>query len=455
MTETDTDTGISTDEDEPTALLIVPGIGGKSERVLTRFLQMTLEYRYGLNIELVTNVRYVVKILKQHKALHSVYLIQGQPASTNSTIPILTAQGTLPLFIIQPLRIAQSQREQCKDVKGVYICDWESAFGQAEGCLPQVITRGLSDSDIGSASMGDDPQERMRKRLAKLDTLPSLPTVVGRLMKLINDPDSTMSDLEVLLNSEPSIALKLRQVANSAAVAGAGQGVSNLKDAITRLGTKKVGAIAQQIALINSMIQPEASEFDIRRFWGHSLACAIVADRIHKSKLVKLEEKLDFNDYWIAALLHDCGKAVQGFFFYDWFERIIETMEEKECTFYEAEIELGGGMVTHDQISEMMMQKAEMPAELVDAVSLHHEPGEDPSPLTALIHVADNLCSEMGFGYNDADSIKYDRASLKALGLKRQSVRDLAEELQESVAKEVMDVVSQCLGEAPPKIDPD
>ncbi|MBT3341641.1 MAG: HDOD domain-containing protein [Gemmatimonadetes bacterium] len=440
------DTETKSAEDEPTALLIVPGSGGKSERVLTKFLQMTLEYRYGLEVELITNVRHVVKALKEQKALHSVYLIQGQPVSVNSTIPILTAKGTLPLFILLPLRIATEQRQQCEGVEGVYVCDWESAFGHDDTCLAQTISRGLTQSQVGSASLGENPEERMRQRLEKLDTLPSLPTVLGRLMKLIGDPESTMSDLEVLLNSEPSIALKLTQVANSAANAGAsGQGVASLKDAITRLGMKKVGAIAQQIALINSMVRPETSEFDLRRFWGHSLACAIVADKVHGSEFVTLEEKIPFNDYWIAALLHDCGKAVQGFFFYDWFERIVETMEDNEITFYEAENELGG-MVTHDQISEMMMQKAEMTKELVEAVALHHTPGESPSPLVALVHVANNLCSEMGFGYNDAE-IKYDRAALKVLGLKRQAVRDMAEALQEPVAKEVMDVVSQCLGD--------
>ncbi len=64
------------------------------------------------------------------------------------------------------------------------------------------------------------------------------------------------------------------------------QRVTSLKDAITRLGTRKVGAIAQQIALINSMVQPDANEFDLRKFWGHSLACAIVADRVHDGEFV-------------------------------------------------------------------------------------------------------------------------------------------------------------------------
>ena len=35
------------------------------------------------------------------------------------------------------------------------------------------------------------------------------------------------------------------------------------------------------------------------------------------------KEELAFNDYWIGALLHDAGKLVLGFFFWDHFEEII------------------------------------------------------------------------------------------------------------------------------------
>ena len=82
------------------ALLIAPGGSGKSERVLARFLKMLLEYRYGLEVLEVNDVRHVVKILKERKNLHSVYLIQGAPVSINSTVPILSAKGTLPLFLL-------------------------------------------------------------------------------------------------------------------------------------------------------------------------------------------------------------------------------------------------------------------------------------------------------------------------------------------------------------------
>ena len=437
------DTGTPPEPAGPTALLIVPS-DGKSERILTKLLSMLLEYRYGLEIELQTNVRHVVEILKEHPSLHSVYLIQGAPVSIHSTIPILTGKGKLPLFILQPLHIADEQRIQCAEMDGVHVCAWESAFSKGDTGLGGILAHGLTQ---GSPEATGDAETRVRQRLKKLNTLPSLPTVLGRLLKLIKDPESSMADLEVLLTSEPGIALKIRQVANSAAIAGAsGKGPATLKESLTRLGTKKVGAIAQQIALINSMVRPDDSGFDLRAHWGHSLACAIVADRLHNSDAVKLEEEVPFNDYWIAALLHDCGMAVQGFFFYDWFERILETMDDEECSFYEAEKKLGDDMVTHDRLSEMVLQKAEMTEELVEAVGLHHQPGNTPSPLVALVHVADGMCAEMGFGYSVPDT-KYSRPALKVLGLTREAVRDLIEDLREPVGKELMDVLRQCLGD--------
>jgi hypothetical protein len=125
--------------------LIIPGGTGKAEGVLARFLTMLLEYHYGLEVLEVSDVRQVVQILKERKHLHSVYLIQGAPVITNSTVPILTAKGTLPLFILQPERIAQNQRVQCEKLEGVHVCAWESAFANNDTSLSRTIAVGLVD----------------------------------------------------------------------------------------------------------------------------------------------------------------------------------------------------------------------------------------------------------------------------------------------------------------------
>ena len=50
-----------------------------------------------------------------------------------------------------------------------------------------------------------------------------------------------------------------------------------------------------------------------------------VADQLVEGQHVNLKEKVEFNEYWIAALLHDVGRMVQGFFYHDWFLRIQRT----------------------------------------------------------------------------------------------------------------------------------
>lgn len=105
-----------------------------------------------------------------------------------------------------------------------------------------------------------------------LQTLPAIPEIVLRIMKLVNDPNCNVEALEKLLLNDPSIAQKLLRVVSSPVVFGAAKtGKWNLKEAMVRMGLKKTGAIAQHVKLMNTFVKPEDSRFDLRRFWEHSI----------------------------------------------------------------------------------------------------------------------------------------------------------------------------------------
>ena len=307
------------------ALVIQPE-EGKAEKALAKFLELLLGYKYGVQVESVTEVAQIARILRDRsEEVHSVYLVQRQPVSTRTTVPVLGAKGKIPLFVVLPGHVVQEQRDACADLENVHLCTWETAFGGGEDSLPQMVASGLADRE---GAQGDEQamlEARVHRQLKSMDTLPTLPSIVAEIMRLIDDPETTMDDLEILVASDPAIALKVMQLANSPLFAGQGQkGPASLQDAIMRLGMKKVGAITQQIALVNTFVHTGSSGFDLQRFWEHSLACAVIADRLCEGGLVTLETEVRFNDYWMAALLHDCGKVVQGFFFWEWFERIAE-----------------------------------------------------------------------------------------------------------------------------------
>jgi HD-like signal output (HDOD) protein len=120
-------------------------------------------------------------------------------------------------------------------------------------------------------------------------------------------------------------------------------------------------------------------------------------------------------------------------------------MESDNSTFHDAENELSGGMVSHEFIGELLLQKSNMPPELVAAVGLHHATGETPPPLVALIHVANNITKEIGLGYIEDEPVQYTDGAFKALKIGPQIIRHLKAVMSEEVVAQVKQLVRQCM----------
>ena len=125
-----------------------------------------------------------------------------------------------------------------------------------------------------------------------------------------------------------------------------------------------------------------------------SCAWAVIADRLHRGKLLPLASDLQLNDYWIGALLHDMGKLILGFFFWD----LITHMDAQDCTFREAE-RATGDVANHELLGRLLIMKSSVGEWLVDAVGSHHTVAATPSDLVCLLHLANELSKELGFGY--------------------------------------------------------
>ncbi len=416
---------------------------GKSETTLAKFLKALLSYKHGMHAEIVSDFRAIPPLLRwssQH--MRCACVIQSQVVNTRSTIPVLGDKGGRPLFLVLPGHVTQEQREAGAGQENVFLCPWETAFSSEKGSLHHAITDGLTGQAVKE---GEALEEQVRERLEQLDTLPTLPDLVTHITRMLSDPKTTMAQLEELLASDTAVVLKVMQVANSAVFRGTGKKSGwTLREAIVRLGLRKVGAIAQQIALMNCFVVPEDSDFDMQRFWEHSVGCALVADRLVEDKFVTLQSKVEFNDYWLGCLLHDIGMLVQGFFFWEWFDRIVRSTDDGALSYHEAEEEMGG-LVSHEFIGELLMQKSQMSKGLVAAVGLHHVTGDSPGSLVSLVHVSNTLVKEIGLGYFDKEPTEYSRPALAALKMTRQGVRAVKDALEESVVGQVKQLVKQCM----------
>lgn len=434
--------------DEEFGLIVNQSRPGQLE--LIKFISLTLNYMYGYNLILARTLQEAVALQAERgEAVRHLFVVQGVPLS-RALMAELTRDGLRPLFLLLPQALVDTHRSVAESVGNVHLLSWEEAGEAGHGHLRQLIDEVLREHGIGGLFDRAQHvsyrvlQQRVERRLEHLHTLPTLPEVVLRIMEVIGDPESTAEALEEVLQSDPAIVHKLMQVVNTAAFAGTGhRGNWRLKEAIVRLGRRKLGSIALQIKLINSLIKPEESHFDLRRFWVHSVGTAHLADRIYSDQLVDLGGDVQVNEYWVAALLHDIGKLVLGFFFWTHFDRVAELAASAHTSFAEAEKRLGA-VVSHEQVGQLLLMRATMGETVVRSVASHHTPDAVPEPLVCLIHLADNLCKDFGLGYLPDERGHYNPAVLRMLRLDEAGVERLRQSLEETAVPEIMDIVDRC-----------
>ena len=421
----------------------------KVPRFLAKYLNLILNYHYGLPTRTVVDLDQALSELG--KGLRCAFLIQDSKIQTRTTIQTLSRQGQIPLFLVFPAASVEEHQDLCQGMERVHLCSWEKAFSQNDTSLHHLVESCLAEDGIGNLLKEIDqiPHEilqlRLKRWLQNLDTLPTLPEIVLRIMTMVNDPDTAIEDLETLLISDAAIVHKLLQVVNSSTIAGAGRKAEwTLKEAIVRLGLKKVGAIAQQIKLINSFARSAESNFDLRRYWEHSVGCALIADKLYTRKLLPLKGKIEFSDYWIAALLHDAGKLVLGLFFWDWFDQVVRRMQWTVKPFHKTEAQMGSS-ANHEHIGQLLMLASGIAPELAASVGHHHTVGKSPAELVCLLHMANNLCRDLGLGYFADERGIYSPAVLRQLGFQAEDLRKLKEALGDEVVGEIKELVGQCI----------
>ena len=411
--------GTRTREGETLALVVKQE--GRPQQVLDDFLHMFLNYQYGLSLLHAPGMMDGAARLRQRgDEIRCAFVIQNIELTNKTTITALSRGGQIPLFVLVPVKQLQAVKDLCLGMSNVFFWDWERGSSRRGPTLVKTIEAAFRQNEIAKLLDGIEelPYGAMRDRVAQHIShleLPSLPELLLRIMKLVNDAEAKVQELETMLSSDPSIVWKLLEVMKSSTLAGTRKKEWNMHDIIVRLGLKKVGAIAQQIVLMNSLVKTGQSSFDLRRFWEHSVGCALIADKLVTAGSLPLKTPPKFSDYWLSTLLHDIGKFVLGMFFFSHFEQVLGNIRDDDFgrDFREAEAKVGH-VGLHEEIGQLLMLQVDAGPEMVESVGNHHGGGDAPTPLTSLIHLADNICKDMGMGYLKDERAVYSPAVLES-----------------------------------------
>jgi putative nucleotidyltransferase with HDIG domain len=263
---------------------------------------------------------------------------------------------------------------------------------------------------------------RKEQILSRMETLPTLPQVVVKLYAVLNNENSSASDVEAVMKTDPALTANILRMTNSPYF-GAGRTIDSIRQAVALLGTKRVFEVAAS-ASFSRIIPDTIPGYDVPAdgFWTHCIAVAVIAERL------ALELKLKTPDLtFTAGLLHDIGKLAIGIFLADEAESVLGELADEGRSFYAAEYSVLG--TDHAEIGGLLAESWQLPEKLVHLIRWHHKPSDakkaDPEldieqeRMIDLVHAADILAHAFGYGA-DAGGLarELDDAVVERLGIK-------------------------------------
>ncbi|WP_022853017.1 HDOD domain-containing protein [Thermodesulfatator atlanticus] len=232
----------------------------------------------------------------------------------------------------------------------------------------------------------NETKREIKKRLRNLQSLPTLPAIVGKLTQLIGDERATAHQVAALIEKDQVLTGKVLKMVNSAFY-GFPRRISTVSNAIVLLGFNVIRTLVLTASIFESM---QATDLSL---WEHSLGTAAAAGLLaDKLELPNPEEVTT------AGLLHDLGKVVLRTEFPKLYKEVATKVKEEKTYFRAAEQEILG--LDHGEIGRILANQWNLPERLVEPIAYHHEveKARKFKKEAAIVHFADIMTRAMGYG---------------------------------------------------------
>ncbi len=211
---------------------------------------------------------------------------------------------------------------------------------------------------------GHDSKVNLELLLARVDSLPTLPTVAHKVGELVNDPDSDSRAIAEVMKQDQSLTARVLALVNSAYYAIPG-GVADIRRAISYLGYNTVYQLVLTVSIFKSLPGVSGTNFTVKELWKHSLGCAIAAEAIGKQIRFAAPEEL-----FTAGLLHDIGKVAMATYFADTLSAIVQAAVKEGKSFSESERE--SGLMSHGELGRRLAERWRLPGAIAAGIGFHH-----------------------------------------------------------------------------------
>lgn len=258
--------------------------------------------------------------------------------------------------------------------------------------------------------------------------IPTLPVIYQKLFQMMQDPEISVPEIAEIITQDQSLSTKILHLVNSAFY-GYSRQIKTISRAVVILGFRAVRSAALAISVFEYFGDEKSGEINMLKFWEHSIAVATISKVLAEAARINQQEEA-----FIVGLLHDVGKLVEKRHFPEDFQEIINVAQEQHLSWIDTEKALF--QINHATIGKVVFRTWDFPASVVDAVQFHHNPESSTKypQLTALVHIADFLSAELGYGSPGTYPPKECRPeALDLLSLSVEEIRGLEGRIREEL----------------------
>jgi putative nucleotidyltransferase with HDIG domain len=247
------------------------------------------------------------------------------------------------------------------------------------GRLQAVIER-----SCGCDSMVADGA--IRRVIAAIGELPTLPGTYVALMAAIDDPEATLDQVGAIVERDVAVAAKVLQLVNSAFF-GVSNEIATIPMAVGFLGFDVLKQLVITVELFRTFeCGCHVAGFSVEETQRHSRCVAAIAARLPVPRQYVAATS-------VAALLHDIGKLVLAARLPQQFEHALRASIEQNRPLHILENEISG--TSHAEMGAYLLALWGLPAPVVAAVSQHHHPvratADTTIDISLAVHIADML----------------------------------------------------------------
>ena len=293
------------------------------------------------------------------------------------------------------------------------------------------MTQTANDEKNVGSGQNEQVAKAVGAAIQEISHIATLPEVTMRIVRLVEDPDSTAKDLNQVISNDPALGARILKVVNSAFYGLPGQ-IGSINRAIVLLGLNAVKNIAIAASLAKLFRGGRiCASFDARELWTHSIAVASATRLLAQKIGLGLPDEA-----FLAGLIHDLGIMVEIQADRPKFVQVMDKLDaDRDLTLRSAEMAVFGA--NHEHFGAGLCKLWKFPASFAYVTGFHHHPMdlmERNRTLTSLVHIADVLAAECELGFSRGlESREIDQNLLESLNLNREMLDDVTRQLPEAM----------------------